>query len=164
MNAPVRSASHDFDFFTGRWRVRHRRLKARLAGCEDWQEFEGSCETRLLLGGLGNLDDNSLEVPGAPYRAVTLRSFDPKSNQWAIWWLDGRTPHALDQPMLGGWEGGVGLFYCDDVFEGRPIRVRFTWRNPSQDACRWEQAFSADGGETWETNWFMDFTRVAERP
>jgi len=160
MNAPIRSASHDFDFFIGKWRVHHRRLKARLAACEDWLEFEGSCETRLLLGGLGNLDDNVLEVPGAPYRAVTLRSFDPKTGQWAIWWLDGRYPHALDQPMLGGWENGVGLFYCDDVFEGRPIKVRFTWRHPSVETCQWEQAFSADGGETWEANWVMDFTRV----
>jgi hypothetical protein len=25
---------------------------------------------------------------------------------------------------------------------------------------RWEQAFSEDGGETWETNWVMDFARA----
>jgi len=62
--------------------------------------------------------------------------------------------------MLGGWENGVGLFYCDDVFEGRLIRVRFLWRRPTPETCRWEQAFSIDAGETWETNWEMDFTRV----
>ena len=27
-------------------------------------------------------------------------------------------------------------------------------------AARWEQAFSADGGATWEVNWVMEFTRV----
>jgi len=160
MNAQIKSASHDFDFFAGKWRVQHRRLRTRLAGCKDWLAFEGSCETRLLLGGLGNLDDNIIDLPEGAYRAVTLRSFDPATNRWAIWWLDGRAPHALDSPMLGGWENGVGLFYCDDVFEGRPIRVRFTWRNPDRDTCRWEQAFSADGGETWETNWVMGFARV----
>jgi len=160
MNAPIKSASHDFDFFAGKWRVHHRRLKARLAVSNDWIEFEGSCETRLLLGGLGNLDDNILELPDGAYRAVTLRSFDPKTGQWAIWWLDGRSPHTLDPPMLGGWENGVGLFYCDDTFEGRPIRVRFLWRHPTHETCRWEQAFSTDGGETWETNWEMDFTRA----
>jgi hypothetical protein len=160
MNAPLRSASHDFDFFVGKWRVHHRRLKVRLAHCEDWLEFEGSCATQLVLGGLGNLDDNVLEVPGAPYRAVTLRSFDLKTNQWAIWWLDGRNPHVLDPPMVGGWENGVGQFYCDDVFEGRPIRARFLWSHSTAETCHWEQAFSIDGGETWETNWVSDFVRV----
>jgi hypothetical protein len=29
----------------------------------------------------------------------------------------------------------------------------------SPDACRWEQAYSADGGKTWETNWTMEFSR-----
>ena len=28
---------------------------------------------------------------------------------------------------------------------------------------RWEQAFSEDGGKTWETNWIADFTRVGGR-
>lgn len=160
MNAPVRSASHDFDFFAGKWRVQHRRLKARLAACDSWEDFEGTCETRLLLGGLGNLDDNILDLPGGAYRAVTLRSFDPETNQWSIWWLDGRTPHTLNPPMIGGWENGVGSFYRDDVFEERPIKVRFLWRHPAQNTGLWEQAFSADGGETWETNWIMGFTRV----
>jgi len=160
MNAPVRSASHDFDFLAGKWRIRHRRLKARLAACDEWQDFDGTCEALLLLGGLSNLDDNVLELPGGTYRALTLRSFDPTTGQWAIWWLDGRYPHTLGTPMIGGWEGDVGLFYRDDIFEGRPIKVRFIWRHPAWDAAHWEQAFSADGGETWETNWVMDFARV----
>jgi hypothetical protein len=33
------------------------------------------------------------------------------------------------------------------------------WTSAGPDAARWEQAFSADGGKTWETNWIMDFTR-----
>ena len=39
-----------------------------------------------------------------------------------------------------------------------PIRVRFIWSGVTTPTPRWEQAFSDDGGETWETNWVMDFT------
>jgi hypothetical protein len=49
-----------------------------------------------------------------------------------------------------------------EVFDGRHIFNRFIWTVTSRDACRWEQAFSVDGGRTWETNWIMDFTRQGE--
>ena len=47
--------SPDFDFQIGRWRVAHRRLKARLADCHDWEAFEGTSEMRPVLGGNGNV-------------------------------------------------------------------------------------------------------------
>lgn len=87
-----RSGAGDFDFFIGSWGVAHRRLKERLAGCNDWLEFGGTCVTQKILGGLGNMDDNFLDLPGDAYRAVTLRSFDPAKKLWSIWWLDGRNP------------------------------------------------------------------------
>jgi hypothetical protein len=154
----VSDGSRDFDFFIGKWNVRHRRLAARLAGSSEWHEFRGTTELRTILGGSGNIDDNVLELPGGAYRAVTLRSYDAATRTWAIWWLDGRNPHQLDVPMKGRFENGTGLFFADDVFEGRPIKVRFIW-TPGVSP-RWEQAFSADGGKTWETNWTMEFTRA----
>lgn len=160
--AAGRSGAGDFDFFIGHWRVHHRRLNERLAACADWTEFEGSCETRKILGGLGNMDDNFLELPGDAYRAVTLRTYNPDTGQWSIWWLDGRSPGTLDVPVVGRFENGVGTFYTDDQFKGRPIRIRFRWSMPAKDSPRWEQAFTADGGANWETNWIMNFTRVVE--
>lgn len=153
------STANDFDFFIGDWRVTHKRLRERLTDCDAWVEFSGACTTRKILGGQGNMDDNVLHMPGGAYRAVTMRAFDPATKTWAIWWLDARHPHALDVPMIGKFEGGVGVFYADDQLNGRPIRVRFLW-TPST-APRWEQAFSADGGVSWETNWTMDFNREA---
>lgn len=156
------SATHntDFDFQQGRWHVKHRRLKARLAGCTDWEEFDGSCEQRPILGGNGNIEDNLLHLPTGDYRAVALRSFDPASGAWAIWWLDSRNPHAIDVPVIGRFEDGVGSFYADDVHDGRPVRMRFLWLDTASDTPRWEQALSADGGKSWETNWVMRFTRA----
>ncbi|MBL8277413.1 MAG: DUF1579 domain-containing protein [Pelomonas sp.] len=152
---------HDFDFFIGHWEVRHRRLKERLLGCHDWEDFSGRCHMWPLLDGRGNVDDNVLDLPTGPYRAVSLRTFDAATGQWAIWWVDGRHPHRLEPPVVGGFADGVGEFQCDDELRGQPIRVRYRWTDTRTDHPRWQQAFSADGGQTWETNWVMDFTRVA---
>jgi hypothetical protein len=92
--------------------------------------------------------------------AVALRSYDPKTKTWAIWWLDGRSPHHLDTPVIGSFSGTVGTFLAHDVLDGRPIQVRFLWRTNPGAHPTWEQAFSADGGVTWETNWTMEFVRV----
>ncbi|MGY4827079.1 DUF1579 domain-containing protein [Sphaerotilaceae bacterium SBD11-9] len=155
------SDAHDFDFLFGRWRVRHRRLRERLAGNDDWQEFDGSCNAQPLLGGQGNVDDNLIHLPGGSYRAASLRSFDPSTRRWAIWWLDARQPHGMDVPVVGRFEHGIGTFFADDSFKGRPIRVRFRWTDTHTPSPRWEQAFSPDGGLSWELNWTMRFERLA---
>jgi hypothetical protein len=149
----------DFDFLIGNWDVSHCRLKERLAGCTEWVKFTGTSETRKVLGGSGNIEDNTLQLPEGTYRAVALRSFNSSKGEWAIWWLDSRSPWSLDTPVIGSFANGVGLFYANDTFSGRPIRVRFTWTASNPEAPRWEQAFSQDAGATWETNWTMDFSR-----
>ena len=155
------SADHctDFDFQIGRWRVTHRRLKQRLADCQDWETFEGSCEMRPVLGGNGNVEDNVLHISTGTYRALALRSFDPPRGAWAIWWLDNRAPHSLDVPVIGRFENGVGTFLADDMLDGAPVKLRFLWLRTDTEKPRWEQALSADSGESWETNWTMDFER-----
>lgn len=153
------SGAGAFDFLLGHWRVSHRRLRRRLQGCTDWDTFDGTTQVWPVLDGLGNVDDNVLHLPEGQYRAVSLRAFDAAADQWAIWWLDGRTPSHIDVPVRGRFAAGVGTFLADDVFEGRPIRVRFVWSKTSSSSPQWAQAFSADGGVTWETNWTMHFTR-----
>jgi hypothetical protein len=152
--------STDFDFEFGSWRVRHRRLKRRLAGCDEWEVFEGTSATRPVLGGNGNIEDNLIHFPSGPYRAIAIRAFDAEKSTWAIWWLSSLNPHALDVPVIGRFEAGIGAFYSDETFEGRPVRVRFLWLDTHGDTPRWEQAMSTDGGKTWETNWTMDFSRA----
>ena len=151
---------HDFDFLHGAWRVRHRRLKERLAGNNDWEEFDGTCVCQAMMAGAGNVDDNLLELPAGTYRAVGLRAFDPARGTWSIWWLDGRTPTQIDVPVVGGFENGVGTFIADDTFRGRPIKARFMWSDTTATTAIWRQAFSPDGGTTWETNWVMHFART----
>jgi hypothetical protein len=126
------SGVHDFDFLFGDWQVHHRRLKIRLAGSTEWIEFDGTQSTRPALDGAGNVSENWFDVPRGAYRGVSVRSFDAKSGQWAIWWLDGRDP------------------------------VRYIWSHITPTSAHWEQAFSPDGGKSWETNWVSDFKRATK--
>jgi quinol monooxygenase YgiN len=156
--ADMKGAS-DFDFLIGDWSVHHRKLKQRLAQTQEWQEVEGTSSARKILAGLGNMDENVIEAPSGTYRAVTIRTYDPAKQLWSIWWIDSRYPQQhLDPPVVGRFEKGVGTFYADDEFNGKPIRVRYLWTHTPNP--HWEQAFSSDGGKTWETNWTMDFTKA----
>ena len=154
------SGRHDFDFLFGAWKVHHHRLDRRLAGGTQWTDFEGRSSARPLIGGLGNLDENVLDLPSGRYEAATLRLFDPAEARWSIWWIDSRDP-GIDTPMQGRFADGVGTFFGDDVFDQRPILVRFRWTDITPLSAHWAQAFSTDRGETWETNWTMRFERLS---
>ncbi|MEO8531602.1 MAG: DUF1579 domain-containing protein, partial [Deltaproteobacteria bacterium] len=117
----------DFNFLHGHWHVAHRRLQDRLSGSIAWDDFDGVARCAPILGGQGNCDDNLINLPDGAYRAASLRSFDPPSGEWAIWWLDARNAHSLDVPMKGSFIGSKGLFVADDMFNGRPIKIRFLW-------------------------------------
>lgn len=148
----------DFDFWMGRWRGHNRRLRERLKGSTQWDEFEATIVARPLPGGLGNEDEYRTDFAGG-FTGMSFRFFDRTTKQWAIYWADSRRG-VLDPPVVGSFSGDTGIFEGTDTFEGRPIRVRFTWSRVSTATPRWEQAFSADGGRTWETNWVMEMTRL----
>ena len=154
-----RNGRTDFDFLHGNWKVRNRRLKERLRGSTEWEEFSSTCRCRPILGGLGNLDEFNIETPAGGIEAVTVRLYSPASREWSIYWTTNPGSGRFDVPMVGNFEGPRGEFYSQEIFDGHHIFNRFIWTIVSPDTCRWEQAFSADGGRTWETNWTMDFTR-----
>jgi hypothetical protein len=147
----------DFHFLYGRWSVAHRRLRQRGAGCSEWDEAAGTAFCQGLMGGLCNVDENDL---GEGRHGLTFRSFDIEKRRWSIYWVNGASG-ALEPPVHGRFEVGIGRFEGDDVCGGRPVKVTFLWEILPAGAARWSQAFSYDGGETWETNWIMDFTRTA---
>jgi hypothetical protein len=150
---------NDFDFLIGKWKVHHRTLKKRLHGSTEWVEFDGDTVCRKIINGLGNLDENLIHAETGPVHAITLRLFNPASHEWSIYWSTDKTG-TLDVPMIGGFQDGRGEFYSQEVFEGRHIYNRFIWSKITTNTCQWEQAFSEDGGKSWETNWVMNFERV----
>ncbi|MBV9821282.1 MAG: hypothetical protein JO144_03490 [Actinobacteria bacterium] len=145
----------DFDFLIGNWTVANRRLRQRLAGCTEWDEFEGSSVVWSLLGGGANIDQ--FTFPDGT-TALTLRLYEPERERWTLNWATS-TEGVLFPPTIGAFTDGVGLFYGDDHHEGTPVRVRFIWSEITPTSARWEQAFSTDGEKTWETNWIMELTR-----
>lgn len=147
----------DFHFLYGRWAVQHRRLKARGAGCAEWDEFSGVSFTQGLMDGVCNVEENDFVERG---QGVAFRAFDIARGLWSIYWVSS-ADGLLQAPVHGRFTDGRGVFEGEDVDGGRPIRVRFLWEGAASQTPRWTQAFSYDGGETWETNWTMAFSRTA---
>ena len=150
------SSSHDFDFLHGDWQVRNRRRTDFLAPDGDWEEFPAVSRCRPLFDGAANLDE--IDMPALGAKGATLRLFDRETEEWSLNWAASRSGK-LFPPVVGRFEGDRGEFYGDDTHEGKDVRVRFVWSGVSLTGARWEQAFSVDGGETWVTNWTMDFSR-----
>ncbi len=159
VEAKVQDARVDFDFLMGDWQGHNRRLRERLKGSTSWEEFSCELTVRPILGGLGNFDEVTFNREKGAARGATLRLFDIDTQQWRIYWADG-SHGELDVPMVGSFNNGRGEFYAHEIWDKTPIFSRFIWTVISENTCRWEQAFSTDGGKTWETNWTTDFTRV----
>lgn len=149
----------DFDFLAGSWDSRQRRLTKVLVGSDEWYEFDATLDCQVLLDGNGVFD--VLRAPERDIEGLTLRLYSPDEKVWRIWWASKGSGGQLDVPVVGRFEDGVGVFECDDTWEGTPIRVRYRWSEVHTDHPRWEQAFSTDGGRTWEVNWVATFTRRA---
>jgi hypothetical protein len=93
--------------------------------------------------------------------AIALRAYDPERRQRAIWWFDGRVPHGeLDPPVVGRFQAGVGAFFGHTTLNDRPMRIRFIWSQITSTSARWRQAYSFDGGKSWEMVWAMEFQRA----
>jgi hypothetical protein len=155
----VHDGQHDFDFLFGRWKVHCRRLLHPLSGSNQWIEFEGVNVVHRVWDGRANMDEFEAETPSGHVEGMTIRTYSAKSHQWSIYWSS-QTNGSVDfPPMVGEFKNGVGEFYDSETYDGKSIFVRFTWRVNSPDSCHWEQAFSADGGKSWETNFIWDLTR-----
>ena len=155
----ARASTHDFDFLHGSWNVRNRYLKGRMRHSTEWIEFDAQSDVQRLLKGLGQLDRYRAVRDGTAIEGVTLRLFNPAIGEWSLHWADTVNPGVLLPPMVGRFNGNVGEFFGDEFVDGKKVLCRFYWMRTNPDSPRWEQAFSDDGGKTWETNWIMTFTR-----
>jgi hypothetical protein len=157
--AAGRDGSRDFDFFVGTWKLHNRRLSKPLVGSTTWSEFDCTSRAMHLLGGKASLDDLECETQKGKIQGLTIRLYDPKSRQWRIYWVNVSNP-VLELPVIGEFKDGVGEFFDQELYEGRSIFVRYRWSNIKPRSYTWEQAFSTDGGKTWETNWVTEGSRL----
>ncbi|SDX19899.1 hypothetical protein [Lysobacter enzymogenes] len=160
-SAAASPGQHDFDFETGLWRTQVRRLAKPLSGSSQWLDYTGTTHVVPLHGGRANLAELAVAGPAGRIDGVALRLYEPATRRWRIHYASLRDG-ALTAPLAGGFARGRGEFFGADTFDGRPIQVRFRIHCPHADRCLFDQAFSADGGRHWETNWQAVDTRIAD--
>jgi hypothetical protein len=161
-NAVPQDNRHDFDFAVGTWKAHVRKLVHPLTGSSEWDDFDGSVVTRSLpmLEGW-NESEMRVDSPTSHQHIeiLAVRLYNPTSHQWSIYGSSIKTG-IFDPPEIGQFDGRRGEFYAQDSLQGRAIYIRFVWQNISPRTTHFEQAFSVDGGKTWETNWIYDGTRA----
>ena len=147
----------DLDFLVGHWTVTNRRLKHRFTGSMEWDEFPSTVKTETILDGMGNLEQMTFSTRGTS--GISLSLYDRERKHWSQYWA-GSQDGVLLPAVVGRFSGDTAHLYGDDFDNGKPVKIHHTWTKISPSSVRWEQAFSADNGQTWETNWIMDWTRV----
>ena len=153
-----RDGQHDFDFDLGTWKTHSTRLLHPLTGSTTWVEMDGVSVVKKVWGGKANLAEYKADGPAGHVELLSLRWFNPTTHEWN---LDFATPSVgtLGIPGVGGFKDGRGDFYDYEEINGRSVLVRFSIWKTSQDTAQSEQAFSEDGGKTWEVNWINKYTR-----
>jgi hypothetical protein len=159
MAARAQDAARAFDFEFGSWTMHLKRLVKPLSGSTDWVEYDGVSLVNKVWGGAANLGEIDVKGPAGRIQGMSLRLYEPASGQWYVRFANARTGE-LGQPMIGGFKDGRGEFYNQETLDGRPIFVRFVFSDITPAAFRLEQAFSGDGGRTWEVNWIATFKKT----
>lgn len=160
--APALAADgqHDFDWEFGVWRSDVRVLADPLSGSEEWLEFRGTSVVRPLMQGRANAVEFDVSGEAGRIQALNFRLYEPQADRWSSTFVNMRDG-LLTPSVYGGFDDdGVGEFYGEDQLNGRPIEVRFLIFRKGPDKVRFEQAYSADGGTTWETNWIAVDRRI----
>lgn len=162
VNKPVQAAphagQHDFDWEIGTWDTQLKRLRDPLSGKTDWVEYAGTSVVKAVMGKRANLVELDVRGPAGHITGVSLRLYQPSSGQWALHFASLANGMMTDA-MVGSFSQGRGTFYGQDSVNGRKVFVRFLIIPISADQWRFEQAYSADGGKSWEDNWIAIDTR-----
>ena len=152
---------HDFDFEIGTWHTHLKRLLHPLTGSTTWTEYDGTTVVRKVLDGRANLVELRVDGPAGHFEGMSLRLYNPQARQWSLNFASAGSG-ALSTPTIGEFRDGRGEFYDQETLDGRAILVRFVISDITKESCHFEQAFSNDGGKTWEVNWIATDTRIKD--
>jgi hypothetical protein len=154
-----RDGAHDFDFEIGTWKTHLKVLQHPLSGSTTWVEFNGTSVVRKIWNGKANMVELSVDGPSGHMEGLNLHLYNPESHQWSLNFANSKVG-TMSIPTVGAFRNGRGEFYDMEPINGKIILVRNVWSDMTAKSCHFEQAFSTDGGKTWETNWIADDTRV----
>jgi hypothetical protein len=157
-NTTVRDGQHDFDFDFGTWKTHSSRLLHPLTGSTTWVDMDGKTVVSKVWGGRANLAEFKADGPAGHLELLSLRTYNPTAHQWSLAFA---TPNVgmLGTPSVGQFKDGRGDFYDQEPINGKSVLVRFSIWGITADTAQSEQAFSDDGGKTWEVNWINRYTR-----
>jgi hypothetical protein len=158
-SAPYHDGRHDFDFEIGNWKTQVKRLVHPLSGSQTWASYAGTTVVRKVWDGSANLVELEADGPGGHLELMSLRLYNPDAHQWSLNVASSRGG-TLGVPTVGAFQHGRAEFMDQETFHGRAILVRFVISDITPDSCHFEQAFSDDGGKTWEVNWIATDTRI----
>jgi hypothetical protein len=151
---------HAFDFEWGTWRAHLRRLLHPLTGSRNWVSYEGPSVVRKVWNGRANLGEIDLAGSAGRIVGLSLRLYNRQARQWNISFSALGNGILGTPPTVGAFVNGRGEFYDRETLaNGRAIYVRFVFSNISRSHFHFEQSFSDNGGQRWESNWIADFTR-----
>lgn len=156
-----RDGQNDFDFEIGTWKTHLARLLHPLSGSTTWVEYEGTSVVRKVWNGRANLVELEADGPAGHFQGLSLRLYNSQSHQWSLNFASS-SAGSMSPPTIGEFKNGRGEFFDQETLNGRAILVRFVISEITPTSCRFEQAFSDDGGKTWEVNWIATDTRVKE--
>jgi hypothetical protein len=159
--ATPRDGQHDFDFEIGSWKTHLKRLLHPLTGSSQWVEYNGTTVVHKVWNGRANLVELEVDGPAGHIEGLSLRLYNPQSRQWSLNFASS-SGGVLTQPTIGEFKNGRGEFFDQEMLNGRAILVRFVISDITANSCRFEQAFSDDGGKTWEVNWIATDTRMKD--
>jgi hypothetical protein len=161
-HAPTeRDGQHDFDFDIGTWKTHVSRLLHPLTGSTTWVELDGTTVVRKVWDGRANLAELEADGAAGHLEVLSLRLYDSQSHQWSLNTANSNGG-TMSVPTVGEFKNGRGEFFDTEPINGRSILVRNIWSDITPNSCRFEQAFSDDGGKTWEVNWIAVDTRVKD--
>ena len=156
-----RDGSRDFDFELGTWNTHVKRRLRPLTGSNQWVEMKGITVVRRVWDGKAVLVELVADTPNGRFEGLSLRMYNPQTRQWSLNFANA-ADGTMTPPTIGQFKDGRGEFYAQETLNGRAIFVRFVISDITPNSCKFEQAFSDDGGKTWEVNWIAMDTRVTE--
>ena len=154
----LRDGRHDFDWDVGTWKTHQKRLLHPLTGSTTWVEYTGTDVVQRIWDG-ANVGLIEADGSAGHLEIFTMRLYNPETHEWSIHFTNSASG-TMSLPAVGVFKDGRGEFFDQEAYNGRTILLRFSISDITPTSVRFAQAFSADGGKTWEENFIVTETLV----
>ncbi len=151
--------ARQFDFWVGEWSVNNRFLQADGS-------YKDTSRSRAIitpiLGGCAIMEQ-WIGIDGNTVNGFSVRAFDPVAKEWKLvlnW--PGGGPQSFGI-LTGKFRHGRGEFFSRGTnAQGKETITMYSFSDGLPNSVRWDSGHSTDGGQTYRTNWIMEFSRTRD--